>query len=283
MEIRSSSMSDTDWPAAHSMDTQWYAMDKCGHVGVFYSSESGALPDGVDTDSSGGLRGGIGEYASPSDLVDKASAVDLVEMVEDMIRRKSQGRRERGRMAGEDRMDHIALASMEARGSAPEAIEAVLLLDPRKKTGVKEEFFARLLMKKDKEYGARLVRLEKKEILVVVGTVETTLIKELHDNGSCTMCIWDSVDIPKGCLQGAFYFRHPSSNGAPYPYNRLFSPKNPVTWKEMGLAEPLKVQFPFCFGEKKVLQPASYLKCDLYGDAEESVVPEKEALEVDPY
>ncbi|MCA9645194.1 MAG: hypothetical protein KC492_31100 [Myxococcales bacterium] len=34
-----------DFPAAHSMDTQWYAVDEQGHVGVFDTGEDGALPN----------------------------------------------------------------------------------------------------------------------------------------------------------------------------------------------------------------------------------------------
>jgi hypothetical protein len=34
----------SDFPAAHSMDTDWFAVDKCGHVALFRSGESGAVP-----------------------------------------------------------------------------------------------------------------------------------------------------------------------------------------------------------------------------------------------
>jgi hypothetical protein len=35
---------EPDYPAAHSMDTFWYAVDKEGHVGVFFTGENGHLP-----------------------------------------------------------------------------------------------------------------------------------------------------------------------------------------------------------------------------------------------
>jgi hypothetical protein len=37
-------MMDADFPAAHSMDTDWFAVDADGHIGRFDSSESGAVP-----------------------------------------------------------------------------------------------------------------------------------------------------------------------------------------------------------------------------------------------
>src|SRR5262245_39985440 len=33
-----------DYPAAHSMDTCWFAVDKDGHVAVFDTGEAGAVP-----------------------------------------------------------------------------------------------------------------------------------------------------------------------------------------------------------------------------------------------
>jgi hypothetical protein len=36
---------DADFPAAHSMDTTWYAVDPAGHVAVFTTGENGHAPD----------------------------------------------------------------------------------------------------------------------------------------------------------------------------------------------------------------------------------------------
>jgi hypothetical protein len=33
-----------DFPAAHSMDTTWFAVDKCGHVAIFDGEEDGSVP-----------------------------------------------------------------------------------------------------------------------------------------------------------------------------------------------------------------------------------------------
>ena len=35
---------DVDYPAAHSMDTHWFAIDKDGQVGLFFTAETGYLP-----------------------------------------------------------------------------------------------------------------------------------------------------------------------------------------------------------------------------------------------
>ncbi len=35
---------DADFPAAHSMDTQWFAVDRDGHVALFVTGEAGSMP-----------------------------------------------------------------------------------------------------------------------------------------------------------------------------------------------------------------------------------------------
>jgi len=38
-----------DFPAAHSMDTEWFAIDADGRVGSFWSGENGSVPHGAGT------------------------------------------------------------------------------------------------------------------------------------------------------------------------------------------------------------------------------------------
>jgi hypothetical protein len=42
---------DVDFPAAHSMDTEWFAVDAAGHVAFFDSGEDGHVPEGVGESS----------------------------------------------------------------------------------------------------------------------------------------------------------------------------------------------------------------------------------------
>jgi hypothetical protein len=41
-----------DYPAAHSQDTEWFAVDAAGHVAFFDSGENGHVPEGVEESSS---------------------------------------------------------------------------------------------------------------------------------------------------------------------------------------------------------------------------------------
>lgn len=38
---------NTDYPAAHSMDTSWYAVDDLGNIAEFHTGEGGAYPRGI--------------------------------------------------------------------------------------------------------------------------------------------------------------------------------------------------------------------------------------------
>jgi hypothetical protein len=38
---------EIDFPAAHSMDTIWFAVDDDGHIGCFHTGENGSLPEGA--------------------------------------------------------------------------------------------------------------------------------------------------------------------------------------------------------------------------------------------
>jgi hypothetical protein len=49
MTIREPAMIE-DYPAAHSMDTTWFAVDAAGHVGLFDTGENGHAPDGQEND-----------------------------------------------------------------------------------------------------------------------------------------------------------------------------------------------------------------------------------------
>src|SRR5215475_6935056 len=42
---------EEDFPAAHSMDATWFAVDRDGHIGVFDSGDPGAVPAEVNDTS----------------------------------------------------------------------------------------------------------------------------------------------------------------------------------------------------------------------------------------
>jgi hypothetical protein len=78
-----------DYPAAHSMDTQFFAVDKDGHVAVFTTGEAGAVP----------------EAALAGDQADEvarqlAQALPRCEVIHDPAGRRLPGRAEPGAIHG---------------------------------------------------------------------------------------------------------------------------------------------------------------------------------------
>jgi hypothetical protein len=43
------SSAEPDYPAAHSMDTIWYAVDEAGHLAAFITGENGSVPTGTES------------------------------------------------------------------------------------------------------------------------------------------------------------------------------------------------------------------------------------------
>ena len=46
---------EPDFPAAHSMDSSWYAIDKNGHVALFDTGAGGAIPNGAYSPDAEGM------------------------------------------------------------------------------------------------------------------------------------------------------------------------------------------------------------------------------------
>ena len=58
---------DADFPAAHSMDTQWFAVDKDGQVAYFDTGENGAVPNGATEVAVGEVLRALGSKWSEED------------------------------------------------------------------------------------------------------------------------------------------------------------------------------------------------------------------------
>jgi hypothetical protein len=60
---------DTDHPAAHSMDTNWFAVDRDGHIALFMSREAGAVPLNAAASQSRDMMEGVFQVVSPGEVV----------------------------------------------------------------------------------------------------------------------------------------------------------------------------------------------------------------------
>jgi hypothetical protein len=68
---------EDDFPAAHSMDTYWFAVDQAGHIGVFCSCEGGHVPAGAGDNAIEVMDALGGEADEEEDYYDRAIRLGL--------------------------------------------------------------------------------------------------------------------------------------------------------------------------------------------------------------
>ncbi len=59
-----------DFPAAHSMDTEWFAVDRDGQVALFFTGENGSLPRGAEAADLGQTLRALGGSAETIEALD---------------------------------------------------------------------------------------------------------------------------------------------------------------------------------------------------------------------
>jgi hypothetical protein len=69
---------EPDYPAAHSMDASWYAVDKNGHVALFNTGAGGAIPSAAYSPEGAALF----ENCSPEELEEMGVADELRETLD---------------------------------------------------------------------------------------------------------------------------------------------------------------------------------------------------------
>lgn len=77
-------MSEQDYPAAHSMDTEWYAVDRDGRLGRFSTGEAGGVPTSATQYSEGAENGATWAEDAVFEIVTREGAEyevdDLIQM-----------------------------------------------------------------------------------------------------------------------------------------------------------------------------------------------------------
>ena len=92
-------METNHYPAGHSMDSQWFAVDKDGHIGFFDTSDEGPLPIMFEKqqywsqflfEHSTPIQGNLHKLILPEDtvneIISQCSYDILVEMISDYER-----------------------------------------------------------------------------------------------------------------------------------------------------------------------------------------------------
>ena len=264
-----------DFPAAHSMDTNWFAVDRDGHVACFDSGEAGAVPTqaidesggesrllesmlaslGIETTKLGHFLAGAASSQSPVD----GAMFDL-----------------RGRLmpSAEDQLG-------QHEGLSPIPSSTLMFL---KSTHFVEKPVA--------ERTAVLVPTTEGVGVLIQGLSEE-LAERIHDADECLGCFRysDSMRKPQ---PGLFYYGHLTENSISGPYGREMCPVKPTHFNELpaDIRERLKwMRFDgLSFRDTPHIQPLEHAPCESWENAfmdvtgkRVSPIPGKEAEYAESY
>jgi len=169
-----------DFPAAHSMDTGWFAVDRDGHVAHFDSGEAGAVPEE-------GNRGQDWEY----------------EILERLERRPETTP---WRVGVYDREGLVLPGGARHLATPRDALFLFLrTLEP-----VAEAIAA--------GRAVALPTLRSDEHAVSFANIDPALRERLHADGHCLACLWPPSDYRGAARLGLFVYHHLCENWIAGPY-----------------------------------------------------------------
>jgi hypothetical protein len=220
---------DIDYPAAHSMDTQWYAVDRDGHVASFGSGEAGAVP----------LEAQLENAAGPHQ--EMAAILPHCEIAYDLQGHLTPGEGDKGTHEGltADGRNNFLVFLTSLTSLRPEIAEGRAVQVPAQ--------------------GA---------IAVILRRATADLMERLHRNGDCLSCFWhfeDDDEWIEPARLGLFSYSHLCENWISGPYGRKRVPLQPVHIDQLPPAVRqlvTQMRFPhLCFGEVPHIQPVEHDIC----------------------
>lgn len=241
---------ECDFPAAHSMDSTWFAVDRDGHVAVFDTGEAGAMPGDAATDEQD-LAGRLQRVLPRTGkLHDPAPGLST---------------------SGEQSERHRWFPDSEPK------IRGVLMflesLDP-----VDAELNRGELFEVPSAQGVAVVWRE----------LSRATYQRLHEQADCLYCTYggdvddeeveeveeveDTWVTPSSLANFGFYsYTHVTDNWVAGPYARDLQPAQPITIDELppDLGRQVRqVRFDdLCFRETTAFQPVEHVACDAWGAA----------------
>jgi hypothetical protein len=231
-------MGPEDFPAAHSMDTYWFAVDRDGHVACFDTGEAGAVP----TDSLSGhgvyeVMRQLGEMLPSGPMRFERDSRDL-----------STGR----------------LPSRRHECAAGGGFETLMFLDAL--DPVQEEIDA----------GRAREVAASRGVAVIFANLTEDLARRVHEAGHCKGCFWhDEPDVEGGfphlAAGGIYEYGHLCENWISGPYGLERTPVTPIHIDQLPPAfrdQMKRLTFAeFCFADTPYIQPVEHTECESWETA----------------
>jgi len=252
---------DADFPAAHSMDTQWFAIDSDGCVGYFVTGEPGPIPAAAKESANDA------SYKLLKDLFFAAPGMLLENSTQDPKQRHIDAMQPPASLADDDDYEYrrVRLQASDVQGEAHIGCLGMLLRSQRLLEQLERNRF---------ETGSELATPGGTLIPVFCKDVSVAEYRLLHDGGECVAC----VDL-------GYWFESPERIGIflysaadhyeDGPYELEARPTLPMVADRLppeirrivGAMQFNKLRF----GDAQYIQPLEHMPCAVWGDYERSV------------
>jgi hypothetical protein len=230
---------ENDYPAAHSMDTAFFAVDKDGHVAYFTTGEAGALPQGA--------------HGNPEELLQRLSRVVPA----------GQGSYD---LEGRLTPGGFGVGGGHWSAAVPEPGGTLLFL--KSLAPVREEI-ARGEARAVPAHGV---------VAVIFPDLPAALARRLHDAGECLGCFFHYQGDPEAegagmepARHGLFYYAHLCENWISGPYGLHGRPAQPVHIDQLPPDLRARLQqtrfASLCFAETPYVQPIEHTECTSWESA----------------
>jgi hypothetical protein len=213
---------DEDFPAAHSMDTSWFAIDNDGHVALFKSGEAGAVPEAAHLgDDDWPLQDAIMALPTTGCRVDPNGQRSLQGPVHVVVGENIPPTWPLDMFLSDLVPSEDLLARLE-----PEPLEAT--------------------------YG-RAVRIR---------TRDRAALAELHARDACLGCYWSGARHEEIAAHGVYRYEHTCENWISGPYARAVVPVKPLAIDKVPeIVRARAIAFDGRFADTPRLQPAQHWVC----------------------
>jgi len=226
-----------DFPAAHSMDTTWFAVDRDGHVACFDSGEAGAVPTAsFHGDAGYELRERLAEFLPRGE-----AAYDLAGRQTPGTEGMPVFHRANGR-----EMDYPALLFLSSLDPVREALAS----------------------------GQAVQVPSADSFAVTFQHLPAELGKRIHDAGACRVCFYLFRQLEGGpgpAHVGFFEYEHLTENWISGPYGRIARPLKPLHVDQLPpdvRARVKQMRFDALnFAEATHIQPVEHAACDSWEGA----------------
>ena len=233
---------EPDYPAAHSMDTDWYAVDRDGHVALFESGEAGAVP------SPAGIEG---EHTLLERFA-RAARWSLADY-------------------------QPTTGGPEAPAEQHKAVEGRLRAKPADDEFDWDSSWTLMFLESEEPVrdqiarGVAIAAPATEGVAVIVKNLTRPLADRLHRAGACLGCFgpYTFDELPE--LLGLYTYEHSCENWISGPYERRGNPTRPLRADQLPLDSRALVEgmrfASLSFAEAEQIQPVDHAECDSWESA----------------